>query len=139
MNTAFGQLYVHCVWSTKDRRKLIRLEQEPVLYGEILRKCNALKCSLVAANGMSDHVHVLVRVWPSVSVSKLVQELKGATSRIMNVRFAQPELFRWQEGYGAFSISQRNVAVVAEYVKHQKRRHAEGVVLDTLERCWFGP
>ncbi len=108
-----------------------------MLYGEIVRKCSALKCSLVEANGMSDHVHVLVRVWPAVSVSKLVQEIKGATSRILNARFEQPVPFQWQKGYGAFSISQRNVPVVAEYVKHQKRRHAEGVVLDALERCWF--
>ena len=97
MNMAYGQVYVHCVWSTKNHNKCILLEQEPVLYGEMRRKCDALKCTLVAANGMSDHVHVLVRVWPSVSVFK-----------------------------------------VAEYVKHQKRRHAEGVVLDALERCWFG-
>jgi putative transposase len=138
MNMAYGQLHVHCVWSTKDRNKRILIEQEPMLYGEMLRKCDALKCQLVAANGMSDHAHVLVRVWPSVSVAKLVQELKGATSRMMNVRFEQPTPFRWQEGYGAFSISQRNVPLVAEYVKHQKLRHAEGVVLDALERCWFG-
>ena len=108
------------------------------LYTEIRRKCDALHCALIAANGGLDHTHVLVRLWPTVSVAKLVQGIKGASSRLLNQRFELPELFRWQEGYGAFSISQRNVALVAEYVTNQKQRHAEGTAVEAMERCWLG-
>lgn len=138
MNKAHGHLYVHCVWSTHERNPWLQPEHEALLYAEVRRKCEALKCTLIAANGALDHTHVLVRLWPTISVARLVQEIKGATSRLLNQRFELSEPFRWQEGYGAFSISQRNVPLVAEYVTNQKLRHAEGAVVEAMERCWLG-
>jgi putative transposase len=94
---------VHCVFSTKERRKLIRAGKQSELWsfiGRIARK-NGSKTLIVG--GTHDHLHILLSLPPAMPLAKAVQLLKGSSSRWMNETHTKG--FSWQEGYGAFTMS----------------------------------
>lgn len=116
-------LFVHLVWSTKRRRPLLEPELEPVIFDVIAIKCRALRCPAIAIGGMPDHVHVLVSLHPTMSVSALAKDLKGASAHTANRLVGIGHTFQWQTGYGAFSVSQDRVSSVRAYVLRQKEHH----------------
>jgi putative transposase len=80
---------------------------------------------------VADHVHVVVRIPPSLSVSAVVKQIKGSTSHLIGNRLRIP--FKWQGGYGAFTISKRSVPAVCQYVLDQRNHHAYGTAIAAAE------
>ena len=78
---------------------------------------------MIAVNGMPDHVHLFVGMKPNYNVSDLVREVKKASNDFINEKKLTKVRFNWQEGYGAFSYSQSQIAVVSNYVMNQKTHH----------------
>jgi REP element-mobilizing transposase RayT len=118
MSHTHAWVLVHCVFSTKQRADLIPNADELCRY--ITGVAKAKNITLLAAGGTSNHIHLLIAVPPTIPLAKAVQELKGNSSRWLHeygVRFA------WQEGYGAFSVSQSQRQVVADYIAHQAEHH----------------
>ncbi|HSG69902.1 MAG TPA: IS200/IS605 family transposase [Planctomycetaceae bacterium] len=116
---------VHFVWSTHHRTEWIAEAWEERLFaylGGIARRKNA---SLIAAGGMPDHLHLLVSMPPTVSVSDMVSTLKSNSSRWIHDEIPGMKSFKWQEGYGEFSVSRSNEAVVVRYIRHQKEHHTK--------------
>jgi REP element-mobilizing transposase RayT len=74
---------------------------------------------------MEDHVHVLFSLSRSVSVAKVVEELKSKSSLWMKSRGPEFSGFQWQSGYGAFSVSQSNLIQVVRYIQNQVKHHSE--------------
>ena len=126
MRAPYTQLYLHCVWATWDRRPLITPALEPAIYAAIHAKCNALQCACLAIGGRPDHLHVLVRLHPTLSVSNLLKEIKGSSSHLMTHTARPGEFFKWQGAYGAFTVSKPEAAQVIAYIEHQKEHHAGG-------------
>ncbi len=124
MTLPYTQLYVHLVWATWDRQPWITDAARPSLHAAIVEKCKVQRCQPVAVGGVADHVHVLVRMRPSIAISDLVGALKGASSYWMNACAMLTETFRWQGSYGALSVHSRVVARVARYVHDQPFHHA---------------
>ena len=123
MPSAFTQNFYHAVFSTKHRAPLINPELEERLYpfiGGILRD---LRCSLLAINGMPDHVHLLIRYRSDLSHSEMLQQIKGRSSKWINETFPQNGHFAWQEGYGGFTVSKSVVPTVEAYIARQKEHH----------------
>ena len=123
MPNAWTQNFYHAVFSTKDRSPLITDELEERLYpfmGGIVRD---LRCSLLAVNGMPDHVHLLVRFRADLSVSDLIRHVKSRSSKWIHESFAPLGHFAWQEGYGGFTVSKSAVPSVEEYIRRQKEHH----------------
>jgi REP element-mobilizing transposase RayT len=83
MRAPFTQLYVHTVWSTWDRLPLINPVFEPNLYAAVAVKCRELQCEPLAIGGIENHVHLLVRLNPTVAIATLVKEVKGASSHLV--------------------------------------------------------
>jgi REP element-mobilizing transposase RayT len=138
MPSAFTQNFYHIVFSTKHRASLITPELETRLYpfmGGIVRD---LRCTLLAINGMPDHVHLLVRYRPNLSHSELLQQIKGRSSKWINETFPQIGHFSWQEGYGGFTVSKSVVPEVETYIARQKEHHErhdfESEFLELLRR-----
>lgn len=75
---------------------------------------------MLAANGMEEHVHLLFRLPPPISLSRAMVIFKANSSRWMR-RHAKN--FAWQEGYGAFSVSESNLPAVEKYIRNQKEHH----------------
>src|SRR5687767_5686962 len=116
MRAPYTQLYVHCVWATWDRLPLITPQIEARLYACIAAKCRDLKCEVLAIGGDMDHVHVLVELPSVLSIAILMKEIKGASSHFMTHEVTRDREFKWQGGYGAFTVSHNGVNKVKEYV-----------------------
>ena len=105
------------------------------LLGALREKCEELGCRCLAAGLVEDHVHLLVRYPASLSVARLVGQLKGSSSHLANHGLGCHGAFRWQGSYGAFSVSKRSLAAATAYVLHQKQHHAEQTAYADIERC----
>ena len=117
-------LKVHVVWITKYRRKILRGDIS-LRVRELIREiCKANDVIIVTGHVSLDHIHVLLSYPPSLSVSKLVQYLKGKTSRRMlqdyselrKAFWGQP---LWARGYFAASVGTVTDEVVKEYIEKQ--------------------
>jgi REP element-mobilizing transposase RayT len=136
MRQPFLQLYVHFVWATWDRLPLITPQAEARIYNCIAAKCHELKCDPIAIGGIEDHVHLLVRLAPTVAPATLIGGIKGATSHLMTHIVAPETFFKWQGAYGAFTIRKDDVPGVSAYIANQREHHAENTIdpkLETIE------
>ncbi len=131
---AYHELYVHLVWATFERLPLIDARIEKRLYAVLSAKCEELGCRIQAVGGTDNHIHALVRLNPVVSISELVRSMKGMSSRYMNRESVLDHAFKWQHGYGAFTLSRRSIKRIADYVLNQKQHHTHGTFLVTLEK-----
>jgi len=116
-------LLLHVVFSTKNREPLITPEIEPELFayiGGILR--NKESC-LLNAGGTADHVHLLVSQSKNTSLSSLMKDVKKDSSSWIKTRGSRFRNFHWQDGYGAFSIGQSQIADLKKYIARQKEHH----------------
>jgi REP element-mobilizing transposase RayT len=114
---------MHCVFTTKERRKFITPELQGRLYpylGGIARE-NKLKA--LAIGGVEDHVHALLSIPSTISIAKSVQLLKGNSSKWIHETFPDQRMFEWQEGYGAFSIAVSGTEETIRYIQSQKEHH----------------
>ena len=127
MRRSKTDLYVHLIWATSRRRRVLTSEIEHVLHRCIQQEAARLGCVVLAINGMPDHVHLLAQLPATISVAKLAQSVKGVSSRLAN-QMALPEPFDWQDNYAAFTLSRSHLARVADYVQHQKEHHAQNTV-----------
>lgn len=132
MSKAFTQMYLHCVWATTQRLPLLTPDIEPGVYACIAAKCRELDCSPIAIGGIEDHVHLLVELSTGIEVRKLMKDVKGASSFLVSHELTPDVFFRWQTGYGAFTVSHKDVPAVKAYIKNQKTHHATR----TLVREW---
>jgi REP element-mobilizing transposase RayT len=123
MSHTFSQLLYHIIFGTQHRENLIDPELRQDLYPFIGGLVRSVRCTLLAVGGMQDHVHLLVRARPTVSLSDLLRVIKANSSRWVHERSAMPRRFGWQEGYGAFSVSGSAAADVCRYIQRQEEHH----------------
>jgi REP element-mobilizing transposase RayT len=134
MRQPWTQLYVHLVWSTWKRAPLITPELQRGIYGGIQLPASQLGADVIAIGGVADHVHVLARFPARVAISDLVRRMKGASSHLITHVIRHEGAFKWQGGYGAFTLTKRAVPDVRDYILNQERHHREGTLLQVLER-----
>jgi len=123
MSHSFSKLWVHAIWSTKDRRPLIQPQIETKIYDYVRLQFSELECSVVAINGMSDHIHCLFLLNPKKSVAEIIKQIKGSSSHFINQKNLTIEKFTWQTGYAAFSVSESTLKKVFQYIQNQKSHH----------------
>jgi REP element-mobilizing transposase RayT len=109
--------FIHCVFSTKERRSLIPAARAAELYAYLGGIARGEGFSLIAAGGTANHVHLLFDLPAPSPLAHAVQKLKGSSSHWMGKGFS------WQEGYGAFSVSPSQIEVVKEYIQNQEEHH----------------
>jgi putative transposase len=137
MAQTFTQLFVHFVWCTWDRRPLLNEMLKPEVYAEIQAACVELGVEVLALGGVDDHVHLLVQMPASLSPAALVKQVKGASSHAVNHVNGRHALFRWQGGYGAFTVTKGHVPRVRDYVLRQEEHHRLGRIAPDLEPAPF--
>ena len=82
------------------------------------------KQKLIAINEMSDHVHILIGLKPSMALADLIQDIKVDSSKFINKKKWVRGRFCWQEGYGAFSYGHSQLDKIITYIRNQERHHA---------------
>lgn len=123
MANTFSQIHLHFVFAVKHRTGLIQSIWKDELYKYMTGIVQAHQHKLIAINGMPDHVHVFIGMRPTQSVSELLQDLKGGSSKWINERRLVKGKFEWQEGYGAFSYGKSQVKDVVTYIANQELHH----------------
>jgi len=138
MSHTFSLLLYHIVFGTQHRAAFIDPQLRDELYPYIASIVQNERGSLLAIGGMPDHVHLLVRLKPTASVADFLRSVKANSSRWVHERADPPRRFGWQEGYGAFTVSESSAAKVCRYVnkqeEHHRRRSFEEEWVDLLKR-----
>lgn len=130
------QIFVHIVFSTKNRADLIAPEIEPELFAYIGGIARNNGACLVAANGTANHVHLLILMSKKSGVSKLVGDIKRNSSRWIKTKGEKFTKFGWQDGFAAFSVGQTQVPSVKKYIADQKQKHEARIFEDEM-RAFF--
>ncbi len=128
-----AHVYVHFVWATRNRLPLVTPDIERRLYRCLVEICERHACPVFAVGGMPDHVHLLVLLSPKISVSELIKNVKGGSSRFVSSELKPGDWFDWQDHYGAFSVSPRERRKIIDYIENQKQHHAEGTLYPNAE------
>ncbi|HEY9165743.1 MAG TPA: IS200/IS605 family transposase [Candidatus Kryptonia bacterium] len=120
---SYLKLWIHFVWSTKYREKTIAHELKGKLINHIIENARDKGIYIDAINCVEDHVHVLVSLGATQSVSAIAQLLKGESSHWVNATRLLRGRFEWQDDFAAFSVSDGAVYNVREYIKNQEAHH----------------
>ena len=123
MANTYTQIHVQLVFAVKHRNGLIHSTFKDELHQYITGIIKFHNHKLLAINGMPDHLHILIGMRPTQSISDLMQDIKANSSKWINENRFLKVRFEWQEGYGAFSYSKTNVQNVINYIKNQERHH----------------
>ena len=129
-------LFLHLIWGTWDRLPLITPDVERNLYRNIESEARKQGCAVLAINGTEDHVHLLVTIPATLAVADLLKQIKGVSSHFVNNTLKPSAQFKWQGGYGAFSVSRWDVDRIKHYIKRQKERHQADQLIPELEETF---
>lgn len=123
MANTYTQIYVQIIFAVKGRQNLIvekyREDIEKYICGII--KNNQSKPLAIYCN--PDHIHVLIGIHPSHSISDMARDIKANSSKWINEQNFIRGIFQWQEGYGAFSYSKSQIDAVCKYIINQPSHH----------------
>jgi putative transposase len=135
MPQSLARIWLHIVFSTSERRAYLQNEGTRE---ELLRMlgyhANEMNCPVVRVGGWIDHVHVLCGLSRTLTVAKLIETLKTETTKWIKKCKADFNLFHWQNGYGAFSVSQSNVNDVSKYIEEQTSHHGAMTFQDEFRK-----
>jgi putative transposase len=120
MPDTFSQIYIQFIFAVQNRKALLHPSWEEDLYKYMTGIVRNKGQKVIAINGTSDHIHILIGMRPNCCLSDLVRELKKSSNALINERKLTKDYFRWQEGFGAFSYNHSQVSNVANYIANQK-------------------
>jgi REP element-mobilizing transposase RayT len=123
MANTYTQIYVQVVFAVNGRLTLINDEHKEEIYKYITGIVRNKGHKLLAINGMSDHVHILLGLKPDSALSDLVRDIKVSSTNFINEKHLARGKFGWQEGFGAFSYGHSQLTTVIRYVQNQESHH----------------
>ena len=124
MPSSHSALYLHVVFSTKNRAPLIDAEWRHRLHEYLGGTLRGLDAHPHAAGGTADHVHLLIGLKPTHVIADLVRETKKNSSTWVREEIGVHE-FAWQPGYACFSVSATGLDGVRQYIANQEEHHRE--------------
>ncbi len=120
MSHSYSSNLVHCVFSTKNRVNSIPRPRQEMFYAYLFGIAKNLKIEVLAIGGIANHVHILLTLPATKTLSDTVRDLKANSSRWMR---ESDKKFAWQEGFAAFSVSPSQIPVVKAYIRNQAEHH----------------
>ena len=116
-----GNVVLHLIFSTKDRRPLLTPDTRSHVFAYLGGIIRGMRGTALIVNGTADHVHILARIRPVHSPADLARVVKTNSSKWIHQ--SKSARFAWQAGYGVFSVSESNVASVTKYIANQEAHH----------------
>ena len=123
MSHTFSNNLFHIIFSTKGRIGLIRPDFKTDLYKYISGIAKNEDSQILKINGIDNHVHILVKIKPSLSVSDLVCKLKTNSSKWVSENYELSYGFQWQGGFSSFSVSESQLVIISRYIENQEEHH----------------
>jgi REP element-mobilizing transposase RayT len=133
MPQALSAVYIHLVFSTKERRPWLRDQVDrEALHAFLGRASKELDCPPLLVGGVEDHVHLLARFGRIITQADWVKELKRTSNVWLKERSEEYSHFEWQGGYSDFSVSPSNLEKVKKYIAGQEEHHRKVGFQDEL-------
>jgi len=123
MPQSLANIYIHLIFSTKERFPYLSAEVRPDLHAYMATVLANLNSPAVLINSVTDHVPVLFNMARTVTLAQVVEDVKKSSSKWVKTQGADLITFAWQSGYGGFSVSESNVPKVANYIRNQEEHH----------------
>jgi REP element-mobilizing transposase RayT len=136
MPQSLAKVYVHVIFSTKNRSPVLGDQWRDELFQVLGGTANNLDCQSLIVGGVADHIHMLFQLGRTIALADAVGKIKSTSSTWVNQTRGLPAEFHWQAGYAAFSVSQSNVEAVRDYIRRQPEHHARQSFQDEL-REWL--
>jgi len=124
MGQSLTKVYVHIVFSTKNRENLIDKLIEIELFEYIGGVCKGMKCNPIQVGGYRNHIHVLCLLAKDITQSQLLEEIKKRSSKWIKTKGQKYQNFYWQNGYGIFSVNPSQIDIVKNYITNQEKHHS---------------
>lgn len=102
-----------------------------MIYGAIAQQCRDLNCTVMAIGGIEDHIHLLVGFPPTLAVSELKKKVKGTSSHLVNSN--ADRFFKWQGADDSFTVIQRSLDKVADYIQNPEIHHRQKTAIAVYE------
>jgi putative transposase len=118
---SYTNLLYHIVYATKERAPIITRTLRPRLHEYLGGTVRGLGGIALEINGTNDHVHILAKLRPTISVSEFLSKLKSSSSGWAKRQTAGR--FGWQARFGAFTISESQVERMRRYIRNQEEHH----------------
>ncbi len=135
MPQSLVQIYAHVIFSTKQRKPFLRdRDVRERMHGYLVGACKQLGSPALIVGGVENHMHLLCRLGKTNDVASLVRDLKRESSKWIKREEARCPDFRWQQGYGAFSISPSHVDALTEHIVRQEEHHRRESFQDEFRR-----
>ena len=135
MSQSLVQIYVHIIFSTKNRIPFLTdIAFRERVHAYLAGICNKQDCPAIIVGGVADHVHLLCRLGKQTDISTLIREIKRDSSSWVKEQPLSLSAFYWQSGYGAFSISPSHVDGLTAYIRDQEQHHKKETFQDEFRR-----
>ena len=142
MPQSLARIHIHLVFSTKHREPRITDDLRVSLHAYMATVLQNLDCPAGLINSVDDHIHILFELARTKAISEVVEIVKTSSSKWIKTQGHDHFGFSWQAGYGAFSVSESQVAVVRDYIAGQEEHHRRSTFQDEfrifLERHRIG-
>ena len=133
-NNTYTQIHIQLVFAVQNRESLILDSWRERLYKYMIAIIQNNRHKVLAIGGTADHVHILIGMRPSQSLSDLMQLVKGCSSKWINENRLANGWFSWQEGYGAFSYSKDEIPTIIRYIENQAEHHKQQDMVDEYKQ-----
>ena len=135
MSQSLVQIYVHLVFSTKNRQPFLTDRAfRGRVHAYLCGICKNLGSPSLQTGGVEDHVHILCRLGKTSDVASLIRDLKKDSTNWIKAENPSLAEFHWQAGYGAFSVSPGHVDALIKYIANQEEHHKTESFQDEFRR-----
>lgn len=121
--STYTQIMYQIVFATKGREHTLNAEHRTDLYKYIWGILKKKNCFLYQIGGVTDHIHILTHLHPTVALASLIKDIKVASSIHVKEKVLFPKFNGWQERYGAFTYSFKDKDRLVAYIKNQDEHH----------------
>ena len=126
MPQSLTQIWLHIVFSTKNRKPFLQNQTfRTEMFRMLAHHVKESGCTSASVGGHVDHVHLLVGLSRTLTISNLIEKIKIETSKWAKSCDGGSAMFSWQAGYGAFSVSHSKTGDVDAYIRNQDEHHAK--------------
>ena len=134
MPQSLSKIYIHAIFSTKNREFLIDDNVEHELWQVIGGLINQTGSKVIKVGGFLNHVHILFDLARTSTVAKTLEIVKSLSSKWIKTRGPQYDGFFWQNGYAAFSVEPNRVKSLIKYIETQRAHHQNLIYQDEVRK-----
>ena len=131
---SFSRMRYHFVTATHERNCWLTERVQAFIRGVMREKAKSIGGQIITAGGIEDHEHIVAAVKPNVAPCDFIGKLKSESSKRVCREFTTLRQFKWQEGYGGFTLWPGRMQAIIDYVDNQKSHHRRGVTWEVAER-----